>query len=93
MGRDWCFERDGPEREWQGSKVWPYWSRCGLIRGSVSLWRQALRSHVCSIMPREKDHFLLPMDQRYRLLSSFYNTVSYLVHTAMSNHDDNDLNL
>jgi hypothetical protein len=24
--------------------VWPYWRRCGLVRGSVSLWGWALKS-------------------------------------------------
>ena len=34
-----------------------YWSRSGLIRGSVSLWRRALRSHICS----SQDEYLRPL--------------------------------
>ena len=30
-------------------EVWPCWSRCGLVRGSISLWRQALRSHMLKL--------------------------------------------
>jgi hypothetical protein len=29
----------------------PYWSRCGLVRGSMSLWRQALRSPMIKLCP------------------------------------------
>ena len=40
--------------------------RCGLVGGSVSLWRWALRSHIfiyVQAMPSETDHFLLSSDQ------------------------------
>ena len=36
------FKRKCPQREWHYWEVWPCWSRCGLVGGSVSLWRWAL---------------------------------------------------
>jgi hypothetical protein len=33
----WWFEYSWP-RMWHYQKVWPCWSRCALVRGSVSLW-------------------------------------------------------
>uniref|UniRef100_A0A0E9UG84 Uncharacterized protein n=1 Tax=Anguilla anguilla TaxID=7936 RepID=A0A0E9UG84_ANGAN len=30
-------------KEWHYLKVWPCWSRCGLVGGSGSLWAWAIR--------------------------------------------------
>jgi hypothetical protein len=38
----WCFESAWP-REWHYWEVWPCWSGCGLVGGSMSLWTWTLR--------------------------------------------------
>lgn len=36
------LKKNDPQREW------PSWSRCGLVRGSLSLYKKATRSLICS---------------------------------------------
>ena len=36
-------------RERYYQEMWPCWSTCGLVGGSVSLWCQPLRSHVLKL--------------------------------------------
>jgi hypothetical protein len=38
-------------REWHYWEVWPYWRRCNLVGGSVSLCRWALRAPMSSLYP------------------------------------------
>ena len=37
----WWFEYAWP-REWHCYELWPCWSRCGLVGGSVSLYNESL---------------------------------------------------
>lgn len=72
-------------------EVWPYWSRCGLVGGTLSLWRWALKSNKFKSGQCETVSFCclqIKMQDSHLLLRRHVCRIG-----ATSRHDDNGLNL